>query len=192
MANYRRLLARAEEWYRGVQAAHPAEVPCARGCRDCCLGLFDISLADADLLREGLAEAPEPVRRGIRSRAADVMARLRARFPDLGATLEGRGEEEIDAICDALGPVECPALGPDGDCLLYGVRPLTCRLAGVPVVDRSGEVIHAEGCARCTLRPEAAPRLDYRALRDEEERLLRRRYGDRAWATLLIPQALET
>ena len=35
-----------DAWYRSVKERHPAEVPCSKGCRDCCIGLFDVSLAD--------------------------------------------------------------------------------------------------------------------------------------------------
>lgn len=187
MGNYRRLLRRADAWYRSVQASHPREMPCRKGCRDCCLGLFDISPADADLLREGLAQADPAVREDIRARAAKILADL----PGIGETLEGLGEEEIDEICDRPGPVECPVLGPGGECRLYEYRPLTCRLAGAPIVDTSGRVIAAEGCSKCTLRASDTPPLDYAALREEEERILRKRYGAGAGVTLLIPQAVK-
>ncbi len=188
--NFRQILTRADEWYRSAKAAHPTKLPCSRGCRDCCLGLFDVSLADGDLLREGMSRLDESTRRDIQARAAEILVRLRERFPDLGETLEGVDDDRIDSICDALGPVECPVLGREGECRLYEHRPLTCRLAGAPVVDRSGEVVSEEGCSRCTLRSCDAPPIEYRELRAAEERLLRKRYGDRAEVTLLIPQAV--
>ena len=77
MDEYKELLSKVDAWYRSVKAAHPAEVPCAKGCRDCCIGLFDVSLADRDLLREGLAAADPQVRKDIEARAAALTARLR-------------------------------------------------------------------------------------------------------------------
>lgn len=190
MEEYRRLLERADAWYRAVKERFPDRVPCGRGCRDCCLGLFDVSPADADLLREGLARAPAEVRADIVARARAILGRLREAYPRLGEDLDGWSEREIDELCDRLGPVECPVLGPAGECRLYAHRPLTCRLSGVPVVDVSGEVIAPEGCARCTLRPEETPPLEAARLRRDERRFLRRRYPGRGGVTLLIPQAL--
>ncbi|HXG61327.1 MAG TPA: YkgJ family cysteine cluster protein [Planctomycetota bacterium] len=190
MEEYRRLLERADAWYRSVRERFPDRVPCGKGCRDCCLGLFDITPADAELLREGLAQAPADVRADIERRARDLVERLRAEFPRLGEDLDGWSEREIDELCDRLGPVECPALGPAGECRLYAHRPLTCRLSGIPVVDVSGAVLYPEGCARCTLRPEETPPLEAERLRRDERRFLRRRYPGRSGVALLIPQAL--
>jgi Fe-S-cluster containining protein len=187
---YLDLLRRADEWYRGVKAKHPDRVPCTRGCRECCLGLFDITQADRDFLREGMAALDPAARSDIEERAAAILDRLRATHPALGETLDGWGPAEIDDLCDALGPVECPVLGPHGECRLYAHRPLTCRLSGVPVVDLSGEVVQGEGCSKCTLRAGDTPRLDCEGLRREERRILRHRYPGRAGVPLLIPQAV--
>jgi Fe-S-cluster containining protein len=183
--DYRELLGRADAWYRAAKAARPDAVPCAKGCRDCCLGLFDVSLADRDLLREGLAAAEPAARADIVARAAAIVE-----ANGLGETLDGWSDREIDAACDAAGDVECPVLGPAGECRLYEHRPLTCRLAGIPLVDVSGRVIHPEGCAKCTLKPAEAPRFDGEALRKDERRLLRKRYPGESGVTLFIAQAL--
>jgi Fe-S-cluster containining protein len=187
---YRRLLARVDDWYRAAKERHPAHVPCARGCRDCCLGLFDVSLADRDLLREGLASLDPAVRSDIEARAAAVLCRLREVYPGLGEDLDGWSPSEIDDLCDELGNVECPVLGPEGECRLYAFRPLTCRMAGVPVVDLSGRAVHPEGCAKCTLPPEQAPRLDCASIQRDERRILKKRHPGRAGVPLLIPQAV--
>ena len=191
MKEYLEFLARVDAWYQGVQRSHPDKVTCTKGCRDCCLGLFDISIADRDLLREGMAKADPETRRDIEARAARLMSSLRERLPDLGETLDGLDGDEIDEICDALGDVECPVLGREGECRLYAHRPLICRLSGVPVVDVSGAVIHPEGCSKCTLKPADAPRIDYTDLRKRERKLLKAIDPDRSGVTLLIPQAVE-
>ncbi len=189
MREYRALLERVDDWHRRCRAAFPDKVPCGRGCRDCCLGLFDVSLLDRDLLREGMEGLDKASREDIRARAASILGKLRASFPELGDDLDGWSPEEIDDLCDASGPVECPVLGKEGECRLYGHRPLICRLEGVPLVDATGEMIHPEGCPRCSLGAGEAPRLDVRALRREERRILRRRQPGRGGVTLLIPQA---
>ena len=191
MKEYEAFLGKVDAWYRGVQQAHPDQVTCTKGCRDCCLGLFDISIADRDLLREGLAAADAATRRDIEARAAKLMAALREKFPDLEDSLDGLTEREIDDITDALGNVECPVLGREGECRLYAHRPLVCRLSGVPVVDVTGAVIHPEGCSKCTLKPAEAPRIDYADLRKRERKLLKAIDPDQSGVTMLIPQAVE-
>lgn len=190
MDDYRAVLAKVDAWYRDVRARFADKVPCTKGCRDCCLGLFDVSLADRDLLREGLAAAEPAVRADIEARAGAVLERLRTVYPDLGDTLDGWSPDDIDDLCDAPGDVECPVLGPQGECRLYAHRPMTCRMAGVPVVDVTGLQVQPEGCAKCTLRPEETPRLDCEGLRREERRVLRRRYPGESGTSLLIPQAV--
>ena len=190
MDEYRRLLDRVDAWYRGVKERHPDKVPCSKGCRDCCLGLFDVSLVDGDLLREGLAAVEPAVRDDIRSRAAAVLSRLREIYPDLGDTLDGWDPDDVDDLCDALGDVECPVLGPEGECRLYASRPMTCRMSGVPIVDVSGETVYPEGCAKCLLKPAETPRLDCGSLRRDERKILRRRYPHQSGITQLIAQAL--
>jgi len=188
--DYREVLARADAWYRSVKDAHPEKVPCGKGCRDCCLGLFDVTLADRDLLREGLATADLETRRDIEARAAAILAKLRAIYPDLEETLDGWSASDVDDLSDALGDVECPVLGREGECRLYEHRPLTCRLSGAPLVDVSGETISPDGCAKCTLKAQDAPRLDCDRLRRDERKILRRRYTGKGGVCLIIPQAV--
>jgi len=189
--DYKGLLSKVDAWYRSVKEKHPDRVPCAKGCRDCCIGLFDVSLADRDLLREGLAAADPEVRKDIEARAAALTARLRELAPDLGDTLDGWSTEEIDDLCDEAGDVECPVLGREGECRLYAHRPLTCRMSGVPVVDLSGNPVFPEGCAKCTLKPADAPRLDCDRLSRQERKILKARYPHQSGVTLFIAQALE-
>jgi Fe-S-cluster containining protein len=192
MDDYKELLAGVDAWYKSVKDAHPAEVPCSKGCRECCIGLFDVSLADRDLLREGLAKAEAAVRKDILTRAAALVDRLREITPDLGNTLDGMESNEIDDLCDAVGDVECPVLGPGGECRLYAHRPLTCRMSGVPVVDLKGQAVYPEGCAKCTLKPKDTPRLDCDRISWRERKILKTRYPGASGVTLFIAQALST
>ncbi len=79
-------------------------IACRPGCAEFCLGTFDISEAEARLLREGL-----------RTIESDRAARIRARA------------QRHDAGDDA----PCPALDPETlQCDLYEWRPVTCRVFG--------------------------------------------------------------
>ena len=177
---YARLLATVDDWFGRVASRFPAKVACRRGCSECCHGLFDVTPLDAALLEAGLAALPEAERAAIRERARAVLEKAVAIEPRLGGRpdLAGLSDGTIDALCDAAGAVPCPVLDPDGACLLYAHRPRVCRLNGLPVVDLSGRVLADEGCPLNALRagdaPPAVLGLDVRAMRREEERLLKK------------------
>jgi Fe-S-cluster containining protein len=189
---YRSLLGRVDAWFARVLAEHPSKMQCRKGCFDCCLGLFDISVADAALLRKGLARVDPEIRAGIEARARAVMEKIGAERPELRdrATLEGLDEDEIDALTDAIGPERCPCLGEGGECLVYDHRPMVCRLNGAPIVDRAGAVVHPEGCFKNSVTPAEVPRLEYDVIRREERRLLRRLAGAEAEQTALLAQVV--
>jgi len=190
MEDYKQLLGKIDAWYKSVKDAHPGKVPCTKGCRDCCIGLFDVSLADRDLLREGLGQADPEVRKDIEARATALVAKIRESAPDLGETLDGWSTEDIDDLCDAVGDVECPVLGREGECRLYAHRPLTCRMSGVPVVDLAGKTVYPEGCAKCTLKPAEVPKLDCDRIARQERKILKTRYPGASGETLFIAQAV--
>lgn len=193
------LYRRAESWYAGVQAKHPGQVVCKKGCFDCCLGLFDISLLDADLLREGLAAADPQVRADIEAKARALMEKVFEFRPDLRGetTLESLKPDELDDLCDAMGDVRCPVLGDQGECRLYEHRPLLCRLNGVPLKNGTGEVVCAEGCFKNSLGVKDVPVIDYTRLRRDERRLLKNLHESRKpdagspAATMFIPMAVQ-
>lgn len=198
MATYPELLARVDTWFRGVLAAHPTKMQCRQGCFDCCLGLFDISIADVQLLQEGLAALAEPVRRGIEERSRALMEKVIAREPGLKgkATLESLDDDDIDALTDAVGPERCACLGEQGECLVYDHRPIVCRLNGAPVVDVSGVTVHPEGCFKNSITPREVPRFAFEAIQKEERQHLRKlakagfRGIDNPYASMFIPMAV--
>lgn len=103
---------------------------CRRGCVQCCIGPFPITLLDGARLRAGLAELAvrDPQRAcRVRERAQASVARFRRDFPDdpIARVLE---------IEDAADDEPCPALDPEsGACDLYAARPITCRTFGPAV-----------------------------------------------------------
>ena len=133
-----------------VVERHRAHIQCRAGCSDCCHQTFRVSELEGELLREGLAAAPQEVRAGIVERAA-------AWTPD------------------ARQP--CPVLSPGGTCLLYEHRPRICRKYGIPLwhPDRPHEVrtcpLNFRGVtdidAELVLEPQVVWAEDWIALRKE-------------------------
>lgn len=133
-----------------IVARHREHVQCRRGCSECCHQSFSVSEIEGELLREGLAAAPEAAR-------AEIVARARAYEP-------GRGEP-------------CPALDAEGACLLYEHRPRICRKYGVPLwhAERPHELrtcrLNFRGVAdleaELIVEPQALWAADWIALREE-------------------------
>jgi Fe-S-cluster containining protein len=149
---YHALLGEIDGWFDAcLQAAPPGVLACRKGCSACCRGLFDITLLDACLLRAGCAQLPEAIREQVLERCRPRLAELQRRWPQLSDpyllnTLPDDGWTEM-AEDDAT---PCPLLGADQLCLIYAFRPMTCRLHGLPNLDRSGEDFSTD---LCTLHP---------------------------------------
>jgi Fe-S-cluster containining protein len=192
--DYLRLLGSADAWFGRVLTEHREKMQCGRGCFDCCLGLFDITIADAAFLREGLDKLDATTRHTIEERSRALLARVPGL--DGAATLEEVDDETIDAMSDAVGPERCVCLGDDGACLVYANRPLVCRLNGAPLVDLAERVVHAEGCFKNSITTVDVPRLDYAMIEKEERKVLQKLYKagfkgvGEAYATMFIPQAV--
>jgi Fe-S-cluster containining protein len=138
------LLSTLDAWFaRGRAAAGPGVVPCARGCNACCHGPFDVSPADAALIAEGVAALPEPQRAALRARAALQLRRYTELLPQWKAPYEvdALDERAFDALTEQLANAPCPALADDGSCVIHAHRPATCRLTGLGLLTRAGDVL---------------------------------------------------
>ena len=198
---YRQLLGEIDAWFDAcLRAAPPGMLACRRGCSACCRGLFDISLLDAFLLREGFAQLPPAVVEAVLARCRPRLAELQGRWPQLANPwlLNTLADDSWTAMPEG-DATPCPLLGGDGLCLAYPFRPLTCRLHGLPNIDLSGEDFSTD---RCTLHagdphtlPDATLRWRFRAAFAREFDLLReltRRLGGTPTceADTFIPLAL--
>jgi Fe-S-cluster containining protein len=140
---YRTLLERLDAWFAEAVKREGSVIPCRSGCTACCHGPFDISPADAALLREGLKALPDATRDEIRVRGELLLTRMQAIAPEWGAPwdLDTLGEDGFDQIADALAGEPCPMLGAKGECRVYEHRPLVCRLIGLPMLTDLGETL---------------------------------------------------
>ena len=142
-AQYQELLQRLDRWFDESARRHPGVIPCRAGCSACCHGPFDISVADALLLREGLATLPDDIRAVVRARGAQLLQQMQAAAPEWGALWDVRAldEERFDQLTEALAAEPCPLLDETGACRVYAYRPLVCRLIGLPMMTEEGELL---------------------------------------------------
>jgi Fe-S-cluster containining protein len=140
---YRSLLTELAEWFERGRETAGGRVPCRGGCSACCLGPFDISVADAELLTDAVHHLPASLRAQAVLRAASLLDRMRAIEPAWEAPYEiaDLGEERFDRLSDALAGEPCPLLDDAGQCVVYQDRPLVCRMIGLGMVTPAGRVI---------------------------------------------------
>ncbi|MBA2849739.1 hypothetical protein G4V39_07760 [Thermosulfuriphilus ammonigenes] len=115
------LVREIDELVRGFNRRFPKEVRCRPGCQDCCYALFDVSYLEALVIREAARALKRDQRREIERRSRKALKAL------------GCLEPISDPFKIAQKRVRCPLLGEDRLCLLYEVRPFTCRIYGLPV-----------------------------------------------------------
>jgi Fe-S-cluster containining protein len=145
--DYPALLGDIDAWQARARAAHPGVIPCRAGCAACCHGPFDISVADALLVRNAVRSLAPADRADIRRRADAQMSRMRAMEPALVPPwdMAALGERRFDPLVEALEHEPCPALDAAGACRIYEQRPMICRLMGLGVRTLRNQVIE-NGC----------------------------------------------
>jgi len=179
LGEYRGLLSDVDQWFGRCSAQSGERIRCAAGCAECCRGLFDITLLDAALLKQGFDRLDGETRERVLVRCRERLAGLRRLWPqfDNPYILNDHPEEEWELLMPDDDETPCPLLGPDGRCLVYDYRPMTCRLHGLPLVDLTGEVHHDEWCTLNYVGSDpladAGIREDFTRIFREEVRLFR-------------------
>ena len=148
IAAYRALLAEIDAWFENCLASAPTgTLACRKGCSACCRGLFDITLLDAFLLREGFAQLPADTQQQVLARCRPRLPELQQRWPQLQPPylLNALADDSWTEMPED-DATPCPLLGEAGLCLIYAFRPMTCRLHGLPNIDLSGEDFSTDLC----------------------------------------------
>ena len=176
---YGRLLEKVDRWF-GRSMAHAGErIRCAAGCAECCRSLFDITLIDAAFLKRGFDQLDEQTKRQVLTRCRTRLTTLKQAWPefDVPYLLNYRPEDDWELLMPDEDETPCPLVGADGRCLVYAHRPMTCRLHGLPLIDRSGEVLHDEWCTLNFINADPLAdeglREDFTGIFREEVRLFR-------------------
>jgi Fe-S-cluster containining protein len=149
LITYSELLSEVDAWFARCSLAAGDLIACRRGCSACCRGLFDITLLDAALLKQGF-DALEPAQKQqILLKGNGSLDAIRTVWPDFDHPylLNSYSEEQWDLVMPDEDETPCPLLGGDGQCLVYDSRPMTCRLNGIPMLDLNGEVLFDEWCS---------------------------------------------
>jgi len=132
-------------WARAAARTRPGDLACRAGCFGCCVGLFDISLPEAALVREGVARLSSQDREDVVRRARRIVEESAGSFPgDPGSGLldPERSEAADDDYFAVVADRACPMLElPAGRCRIYEERPVTCRTYGFAWA-REGAVFH--------------------------------------------------
>lgn len=131
--SYELLVGQVEDTFKKVTKEFPSEVRCGLGCSDCCFALFDMSLVEALYIKHKFDERFAGTERSEileRANSADRTI-YKIKKQAFKALEKGEPEEQIIARM-ALERVRCPVLDDGDQCRIYDVRPITCRLYGIP------------------------------------------------------------
>ncbi|MDL2267766.1 YkgJ family cysteine cluster protein [Desulfovibrio sp. OttesenSCG-928-G15] len=124
----------ADALFAHIRSQYPDLVVCKEKCSSCCHAMFDLSLVEALYLNGKFNERfPPGKERTAILDAADSADRTAARIKRkvFKESKEGKDSNEILAEI-ARVKVRCPLLDENDRCIMYDVRPVTCRLYGVP------------------------------------------------------------
>ena len=134
-AKYEALRAEVDAVFSKVKGVCPQEVRCVEECSDCCHAPFDVTLVEAlyinKIFNERFAKGDERYRLTTAANEAD-REHYRLKHKAWKAHKAGIADETI--IEDmAKERIRCALLADSNLCEMYDVRPITCRLYGVPL-----------------------------------------------------------
>ncbi|MBA4357278.1 MAG: hypothetical protein C0405_06090 [Desulfovibrio sp.] len=130
---YEAIIAEADQVFNTVRARYADNVRCEKGCSDCCHALFDLTLVEALFLNTAFTARFKGKERNSVLERADEADRLvhRLKRDAYKAVQDGKNAQEILLEMSKI-KVRCPLLDDQGLCLMYDLRPVTCRIYGVP------------------------------------------------------------
>ncbi|MBT3704433.1 hypothetical protein HOG17_01480 [Candidatus Peregrinibacteria bacterium] len=125
------------------------DIPCRKGCCDCCKQMFPLSLIEAFYISEGIKSLDRKTRRELQRQAEKVLPILAKldlkQFEISSSSLEDIAQAR-NSITTSLQStnLDCPLLDAD-ICKIYDHRNHDCRIHGVSFDPQTNEII---GCHR--------------------------------------------
>jgi Fe-S-cluster containining protein len=147
LKQYDQLVQNADRAFEQIQSGFPDCVTCKPTCSDCCYALFDLTLVEAMAIRLRFQQQCPPNQRDALLDKCNQADRTIYKIKRKAYKRIEAGED-AKTILAALSEerVRCPMLNDAGYCDIYPIRPITCRLYGIPTFD--GEKSHTCGLSR--------------------------------------------
>lgn len=131
---YEALVELVDGIFNRVKTEFPKEVFCREKCSDCCYAIFDLTLIEALYIKDRFLKKFSGKQKNDIMEIADKTDRALVRMKRDAFVKVKEGADELDVIGQmSMERVRCPFLGEDNLCLMYEVRPITCRVYGIPV-----------------------------------------------------------
>lgn len=133
---YEALVKQTDAAFDKVKEQFPEGVVCKVGCSDCCHALFDLTLIEALYIKAKFDERFQGEERELIIERANNADRTIYKLKRQAYKDHESGKKSENEILEAMAmqKVRCPALNDDDKCAIYDVRPLTCRIYGIPTV----------------------------------------------------------
>lgn len=149
LQSYKELLENVDKKCAEVLRLVP-EIPCRKGCTDCCKQIFPLSFVEAFLISENFKTLDRNRRGTIAQKAKKAQEKLNKldlkKYEIQTDSLKEIAEKRNEFANEIRGTdIICPLLGDDDLCALYSSRNHDCRIHGVGFDPTSGEII---GCHR--------------------------------------------
>lgn len=133
-AKYEKLVASVDQVFHRVREQCGDAVTCRPGCSDCCHAVFDLSLVEALYINQKFNERMEGLERQAVLDRADAAERRHVKLAKQAFKRTEQGAPAEEILEDmAKKRLRCPMLQNDDTCVLYDIRPVTCRLYGIPL-----------------------------------------------------------
>lgn len=138
------LFQKTTHWFERAQAELLGNLPCRRGCSNCCVGLFPVTILDQQEIQRGMHELSPDRQMAIRQKSIQQISTIEAAVPRLARDrfLDHWPDREINDLVERTSDIPCPALDVEGHCAIYAFRPLVCRSMGIPA-EETGAVYGA-------------------------------------------------
>ncbi len=148
---YETLVQQVETSFDRVEQRFPECVRCKPGCADCCHAVFDLTLIEALYIKSRFDERFAGAERENVIAQANTADRALVRIKRQAYREHQDGKKSEPEILQEMAAqrVACPLLDSNQRCLMYDVRPVTCRLYGIPT--QIGDKAHS--CSLSAFEP---------------------------------------